>query len=320
MGWARPLCRGGVSGRIVNRMRGTSRGDSTKSPSAPVVVGVDGSASALAAVGWAAAECARHHVPLRLVHGFMLPTSDYPEILIASAEVRHAIEQLAEGWLAEAAATARATTPDVEITTEILCCGAAALLIDESKKARLVVVGSRGLGNVTGLLVGSTAMALAAHAHSPLVVVRGTETPHGPVVVGVDGSPTSEAALAFAFDAASTRGVVLVAVMTSQDFTVDSAYNVSRIAINWAQVEEDERRLLAQRLAGWQEKYPDVDVHRIVLRDRPARALLRYGAEAQLLVVGSHGHGGFTGMLIGSTSQALAHHAPCPLAIVRAPK
>lgn len=71
---------------------------------------------------------------------------------------------------------------------------------------------------------------------------------------------------------------------------------------------------------GWQEKYPDVEVRRVVLRDRPARALMRCGAEAQLLVVGSHGHGGFTGVLLGSTSQALVHHAPCPLAIVRAPK
>lgn len=114
-----------------------------------------------------------------------------------------------------------------------------------------MVVGSRGLGTVTGLLVGSTAVALAAHGHSPVVVVRGTAVPGGPVVVGVDGSPASEAALAFAFEAASMRGVVLIALMTSPDFTVDSAYNVSRIAIDWAQVEEDERRLLAQRLAGW---------------------------------------------------------------------
>jgi nucleotide-binding universal stress UspA family protein len=259
-------------------------------------------------------------VPLRLVHGFMVPVSGYPEFVITAVEARQAIEQQARDWLTEAAAAARATAPGVEITTEVLSCGAGGLLVEESKRARLVVVGSRGLGTVTGLLVGSTAVALAAHGHSPVVVVRGTETPHGPVVVGVDGSPTSEAALGFAFEAASSRGVVLIALMTSQDFTLDSAYNVSRIATNWAQVEEDERRLLAQRLAGWQEKYPDVQVHRVVLRDRPARALMRYGAEAQLLVVGSHGHGGFAGMLIGSTSQALVHHAPCPLAIVRLPK
>jgi nucleotide-binding universal stress UspA family protein len=301
-------------------MSETSREHTMKAPDAPIVVGIDGSASALAAASWAAAECARHQVPLRLVHGFMLPAGGYPEMLITPAEARHAIEEQARGWLAEAAAVARATAPDVEITTEVLICGGTALLVEQSKIARLVVVGSQGLGTVTGLLVGSTALALAAHGHSPVVVVRGTAVPDGPVVVGVDGSPTSEAAVAFAFEEASLRGVPLTAVMTSQDFTVDSAYNVSRIAIDWAQVEEDERRLLAQRLAGWQEKYPDVEVRRVVLRDRPARALMRYGAEAQLLVVGSHGHGGFAGMVLGSTSQALVYHAPCPLAIVRKPR
>ncbi|USX54532.1 universal stress protein [Lentzea sp. HUAS12] len=289
-----------------------------RSPSAPVVAGVDGSASALAAVSWAAAECARHHLPLRLVHGYMLPTSGYPEMVITGPEARQAVEQQARDWLTEAAAAARATAPDVEITTEVFCCGAGGLLVEESRKARLVVVGSRGLGTVTGLLVGSTAVALAAHGHSPVVVVRGTQTPGGPVVVGVDGSPTSEAAVAFAFEAASLRGAVLTAVMTTQDFTLDRAYNVSRMAVDWAQVEEDARRLLAQRLAGWQDRYPDVEVRRVVVRDRPARALVRHGSEAQLLVVGSHGHGGFAGMLIGSTSQALVHHSPCPLAIVRA--
>jgi nucleotide-binding universal stress UspA family protein len=194
------------------------------------------------------------------------------------------------------------------------------LLIELSKTARQVVVGSRGLGTVTGLFIGSTAVALAAHAQSPVVVVRGTAVPGGPVVVGVDGSPTSEAALAFAFEEASLRNTSLTAITTVTDFAADSAYAMSRLGIDWGQVEEDERRLLAERLAGWQEKYPDVVVNRIALRDRPARALMRYGAEAQLLVVGSHGHGGFVGMLIGSTSQALVHHAPCPLAIVRPPK
>ena len=113
------------------------------------------------------------------------------------------------------------------------------------------------------------------------------------------------------------RGCPLTAVMCWQDFMVESAYSASRFTVDWGQVEADEQRLLAQRLAGWQEKYPDVAVHRVVLRDRPVRALLRYGAEAQLVVVGSHGHGGFAGMLLGSTSQALVYHAPCPLAIVR---
>ncbi|MGW6442649.1 universal stress protein [Lentzea sp. NPDC055074] len=291
-----------------------------KSPSAPIVCGVDGSESALAAVGWAAQECARHQVSLRLVHTFMLPTRDYPEIVLVGNDIRHAMEKQGRAWLEEAGAAARAAAPGIEVTADVVCCGAGALLTELSKSARMVVIGSRGLGTVTGLAVGSTAVALAAHAQSPVVVVRGTAAPDGPVVVGVDGSPTSEAALAFAFEEASSRATSLTAVMTITDFAADSAYTLSRLGIDWGPVEEDVRRLLAERLAGWQEKYPDVVVDRIAVRDRPVRALTRYGAEAQLLVVGSHGHGGFAGMLLGSTSQALVHHAPCPLAIVRPPK
>ncbi|MEV6715427.1 universal stress protein [Lentzea sp. NPDC051208] len=288
-----------------------------KAPSAPIVVGVDGSASALSAVTWAAQECARHKVPLRLVHAYVLPTRGYPEIILTGSEIRRAMESLGREKLDEATAAARAAAPDVELTTEIVCCGSTTLLIEESKSARLVVVGSQGLGTVTGMIVGSTALALAAHGKSPVVVVRGTAVSDGPVVVGVDGSPTSEAALAFAFETASMRDAQLTVVMCWTDFMVESAYTASRFTVDWGQVEADERRLLAQRLAGWQEKYPDVQVHPVVVRDRPVRALMRYGAEAQLVVVGSHGHGGFAGMLLGSTSQALVYNAPCPLAIVR---
>lgn len=288
-----------------------------KAPSAPIVVGVDGSASALSAVTWAAQESARHRVPLRLVHGYLLPSRGYPEVILTGSEIRQAIENLGRDKLEEATAAARAAAPEVEVTTDLVCCGATALLIEESRTARLVVVGSQGLGTVTGMIVGSTALALAAHGKSPVVVVRGAAVPDGPVVVGVDGSPTSEAALAYAFETASMRGAALTAIMCWQDFMVESAYSASRFTVDWGQVESEERRLLAQRLAGWQEKYPDVRVHPVVVRDRPVRALMRYGAEAQLLVVGSHGHGGFAGMLLGSTSQALVYNAPCPLAIVR---
>jgi nucleotide-binding universal stress UspA family protein len=284
---------------------------------APIVVGVDGSTSALDAVKWAAQECARHRVPLRLVHGFLLPTRGYPEIIMTGNEVRQAMENQARQWLEAAAETARAAAPDVVVETALVLEGPVPLLVDESGEARLVVLGSQGLGGFTGLLVGSTAVALAAHGKCPVVVVRGTAVADGPVVVGVDGSPASEAAIAFAFEAASMRGAPLTAVMTWTDFLVDSAYDEARLAIDWEQVAEAELRLLAQRLAGWQEKFPDVRVDRLVLRDRPVRALLRLAEKAQLLVVGSRGHGGFTGMLLGSTSQALVHHSPCPIAVVR---
>jgi nucleotide-binding universal stress UspA family protein len=105
--------------------------------------------------------------------------------------------------------------------------------------------------------------------------------------------------------------------MSWPDFLLDRGYHDTKIAHDWTEVEDDERRLLAQRLAGWQEKYPDVRVDRVVGRERATRMLLRLGEQARLLVVGSHGLGGFTGMLLGSTASTLVHHAPCPLAVVR---
>lgn len=286
--------------------------------SRPIVVGVDGSACALTAVRWAAQECVRHRVPLRLVHGYLLPTGGgHQEIVVAGHEIRRAIEGQARHWLDEAETAARAVAPEVGVRTAMVLEGQVPLLIEESRHARLVVLGSQGLGGFTGLLVGSTAVALTAHGLCPVVVVKGTAVEEGPVVVGVDGSPASEAAIGFAFEAASTRDAPLTAVMAWTDFLVDSAYDTPRLAIDWSQVQEDEHMLLAERLAGWQEKYPDVHVDRVVLRDRPVRALLRLSEKAQLLVVGSRGHGGFAGMLLGSTSQALVYHSPCPLAVVR---
>ncbi|MEJ2853697.1 MULTISPECIES: universal stress protein [unclassified Saccharothrix] len=281
----------------------------------PVVVGVDGSASALSAVAWAAREARRHRVPVKLVHAYLVPTRGYPEIVLTGHEVRRALEEQGKRWLAEAEAAARAAD-DVEVEVALEHSGAAGAMVWESERARLVVLGSRGLGGFTGLVVGSVAVAVAAHGKCPVVVVRGEDHADGPVVVGVDGSPASEEAVDFAFEAASARGVPLKAVHAWTDFLVDGAYG-SRLAVDWAQVEAAEERVLAERLAGRSEKYPDVVVQRLVVRDRPVRALLAEAEGAGLLVVGSRGHGGFTGMLLGSTSQALVHHATCPLAVVR---
>jgi nucleotide-binding universal stress UspA family protein len=138
------------------------------------------------------------------------------------------------------------------------------------------------------------------------------------VVVGVDGSPTSEPALAMAFEEAAMRGAGLVAVHAWVEFTSETAYVSARqFLVDWNAVETREHEMLAERLAGWQEKYPDVEVRRVVTGGRPAKCLLDEADDAQLLVVGSRGRGGFTGMLLGSTSQALIHHAPCPLVVVR---
>jgi nucleotide-binding universal stress UspA family protein len=186
----------------------------------------------------------------------------------------------------------------------------------------MLVVGRTGAGGFTGMLVGGTAATVASHAHSPVAIIRGRQDTtmipdSGPVVVGIDGSPNSEPAIAVAFEEASLRGVPLVAVHAWNDVTYEDTRGTVRVLTQPDALEGGEERLLTERLAGWPEKYPDVEIRRLLVRDRPRHALLEASETAQLVVVGSHGRGGFTGMLLGSTSQALVQHAPCPVLVVR---
>jgi nucleotide-binding universal stress UspA family protein len=291
----------------------------------PIVVGVDGSASALNAAGWAAEEAAFRRVPLRLVHS--VHTSVSAAAYIGRMGVPTSFFEILESdgrrYLADAEAAVRQAHPEVEVDTDLLSGYPVPVLIDLSQAARLMVLGSRGLGGFSGLLAGSTAVGLVGHGHCPVAVIHGSASEGalptgGPVVVGVDGSPASEAAIAIAFEEASLRNVDLVAVHTWLDFSSDYSYAYARqFMIDWKEIEIEAQELLAQRLAGWQEKYPDVTVKRVVTRDRPAHHLLERANQAQLLVVGSRGRGGMSGMLLGSTSQALIYHSPCPLLVVR---
>jgi nucleotide-binding universal stress UspA family protein len=287
---------------------------------APVVAGVDGSECGLAAVRWAAAEAARRHRPLRLVAAHAWPAGGLvgdPGLGVDPAAV---LREVVLGHLDVAAGVAEQVAPDVAVQQVEVTGHAVPVLQVESARAELVVLGDRGLGGFTGLLIGSVAVGLAAHATCPVVVVRGPGpdlrlSPPEPVVVGVDGSPTSEAAVAFAFEAAALREVPLVAVHVWRDPVVDPTMAA---LVDWDALESDERVVLAERLAGWSAKYPDVPVRRLLARDHPARALIAESGRAQLVVVGSRGRGGVRGMLLGSVSQALLHHAHCPVAVVRA--
>jgi nucleotide-binding universal stress UspA family protein len=284
----------------------------------PVVVGVDGSASALEAVRWAAGEAHRRRAPLRLVSAFVWTTAHHLGDPGLGTDYLTTLRQIARYELAAAAAAAADMKPHLAIEQEVVDGLPAPVLCAEAARAQMVVLGDRGLGGFTGLLAGSVAIALATSAPCPVVVVRGP-TPDalpsdGPVVVGIDGSPTSEAALAFAFEAADLRGVPLVAVHTWSDYQLESTIGA---VLEGEAIDGDERRLLAERLAGWSEKYPDVPVERLVTRYRPAATLIEQSGHAQLVVVGSRGRGGFTGLMLGSVSHALLHHAACPVAIVR---
>jgi nucleotide-binding universal stress UspA family protein len=283
---------------------------------ATVVVGIDGSEQALRAVRWGASEAERSRTPLRLVTAFGLLAGDPHGGLHTEERYRRAMLARAQRYLAEAAVVAAQQERRIEVEQQVLTGHPVSVLGHESRHARVVVIGDRGLGRIEGLLVGSVAVGLAVHAHCPVVVVRG-EQPDlgaGPVVVGMAGVASDEAALAFAFDAAAARHVPLVAVHAWSDPMADP---MTRSAPDLLAIESIERGRLADRLAGWMLKYPEVAVEQVVADGAAAPVLLDRAARAQLLVVGSRGRGEFAGMLLGSVSHAVLHRAVCPVAVAR---
>ena len=290
---------------------------------APIVAGVDGSASATHAALWAAEEAMTRSVPLLLVHAVPIPTGAYAGRFGVDLAFLNGLEAQGRDALAEAHAKVTEAQPDLDVSTKLYSGDLVANLIELSRDARMLVLGSRGLGEVTGILAGSTAVALVAHGKCPVAVIRGRAEHQpppagGPVVLGVDGTRASATAVELAFEEAAIREAELVAVHTWTEFASDLAYAYARqFTMDWAQIGQHEQELLAESLAGWAQKYPDVAVRRVVIRDRPVRQLLEHARDAQLLVVGSRGHGGFAGMLLGSTSQALIYHAPCPVLVAR---
>ena len=285
--------------------------------SRPVVAGVDGSTSASDAVRWAAKEAGRRNTGLVIMHSCMVVPVHAPHVAGSSEAYTDAVFDHGRQLLADAAAVAKEAAPEVEVSTELTSGSAAEQPVGRSASAQLVVLGSRGLGGFTGVLVGSVAVAVTTHAHCPTVVVRDTvHDPDAPIVVGLDGSPASDAALAFAFETAALRGVAVHAVRTWWDITAETAWQRGLTATNLASIEAVEQRLLTEQLAASASAYPDVPVHQALTCDRPAHTLVEQSAKAQLVVVGTRGRGGFRGLLLGSTSQSLIHHAHCPIAVV----
>lgn len=283
----------------------------------PILVGYDGSASAQAAVAWALDEGARTKTPVLLAYAFEWLTVTAPIVPGPSSWPATTARRDAEAMIKAAAAEAAESHPGVAVSGTLLDGPAALALQEKSKQARLVVLGNRGHGGFMGLLVGSTAVAVSAHAHCPVVVVRsgeaGSQAGSTHVVVGVDGSPCSLLALGFAFDQAASRGVPLHVVrawMPPASRWRPPHFDVERIAAA-------ERKELDDLLAGWRDKHPDVEVTSEIVADNPGRVMVDATRNASLVVVGSRGRGGFRGLLLGSISQHLLHHSGCPVAVVR---
>ena len=285
-----------------------------------VVVGVDGSTSALRAVRWGAAEAARRQEALRLVTAFAWMVHHLPARPGIEDSYRDTLLARAREHLAAAGRVAEREGAGIEIETQLIEGSPIQVLGSEADRAQLLVLGDRGLTRVEGLLVGSVTIGLATHAACPVVVVRGDERDPSeaaslPVLVGVDGSSTSDAAIGFAFEAAAARRVSLLALHTWSDMMFDPS--LAGVVADWDVVERAERRVLSEQVGGWAEKFPDTPVELLVRRDQPAHSLLAEAARAQLMVVGCRGHGQFVGMVLGSVSNALVHRAPCPVAVVR---
>ncbi|MGW5516231.1 universal stress protein [Nocardia africana] len=297
--------------------------DIRHSAAAAVVAGVDGSRHADLAVDWAAGMAAQRGRELRIVHALDLNrlqlgigSLDSPAAAMLSAA-----RERGAALVERSAQRVRAVLPGLRISTEVADRDPARALVNASASAYAVVLAAHGTHRLPGHF-GSTMSAVAAHAAGPVLVVR--TDPHekdrvhteGPVVVGVDGGPVSEAAIGAAFEEAAERGAELVAVHVCHDVYYGQFADDPHILYSAREVEVRERAVLAERLAGWQEKYPEVAVTRRVSLADPGAVLLESSKSAQLLVIGSRGRGAVLGALVGSTSHALVQHAWCPVMVV----
>ncbi|WP_433567522.1 universal stress protein [Nocardia sp. CA-151230] len=283
----------------------------------PVVVATDGSAVSNVAVAWAAVDAGLHGAPLEIVTSVAVPGGWGPGAMLTNTDTDW-LRLDGERVVTEASRVARtaAVGDGLSIRTDVTFDTAIPALIERSRHARLLVVGSRGHGAIRRGLLGSVSTAVTRHAHCPVAIVHSTAaidavSAERPVLVGVDGTPNSVPALRLAFEEASRRKVGLDALHAWSDINRDGLP-----LPGWDAVRDRETELLAERLAGFAENYPDVQVRRILVRDRPIQSLLDAAENAQLLVVGSHGRGGFAGMLLGSTSNALLHSVECPMIVV----
>ena len=288
-----------------------------------VLVGIDGSAESRSAVQWALDTAARHDLPLTVIHVLREPENhctawgltSAPQSVRSNPQVEHEVEALIGSAISVIDHLADAT-PLGYLRTRLHTAPTAATLADLSGDADMVVVGGTERHLASPTLWPSIGIDLARHAGCPVAVVRGEARIRPcalPVVVGIDGSPASEAAVAIAFDEAASRGVELVALCVVRENTT---LELSGIMLA---PDTSGQEVLAERLAGWAEQYPDVSVRPLVAWGDPAHRLLEEAETSQLLVVGSHGRNTMASAVLGSVSSAVVSESPVPVIISRQP-
>ncbi len=282
-----------------------------------IVVGVDASDSSLRALAWAVDQAQVEHRAITLVHAVNAVTPAYADAAtVYPEEARVALRDAGRQVLAEARATIDRSAPELEVHSVLRLDDPRTVLLEHSRDAALVVVGSRGRGTLRSLLLGSVGVALVRHAHCPVVVYRPANpgvVRHG-IVVGADGSEESLPVLEFAYREASLRDLPLTVVHCFWELNTAMA---APIAVGPVPVDvESERLLLAESVAGMTEKFPDVRIQQSVARGVPQEVLVSLGKRANLLVVGAHQAGGVSRLLHGSVSVSVVEHATCPVAVV----
>lgn len=280
-----------------------------------IVVGVDGSVPSTAAVTWAAEDAARRRAGLRLVYVREPWAEENP--FHRSADMRDTLTRHYEEVLEQAAAQARERAPGVPVTTGLLAGSVVEELRNEAARADELVLGSRGMGGFAGMLLGSVSRGLAGHVDRPVVIVRRpVQTVYGEVVVGIDGSEQSDAALAYAFEQARLRAARLNAVHVWQ-VPAAAPYGVAYPGllddVRSAAVDEARRQL-----APWRDKYAGVEVVETIVSGHPTPVLAEASRTADLVVVGSHGRGVIGSVILGSVSHGVLHRAHSPVAVVGA--
>ncbi|WP_405147576.1 universal stress protein [Sphaerisporangium sp. NBC_01403] len=279
-----------------------------------IVVGIDGSPSAAAAVEWAADDAMRSGARLRIVHVWEPWSYDFP--FKAAPRSQSSLPAYWTGALRSAVEWVHDHTPGVEVSSALVTGAVSERLTTESEYADELILGSKGLGGLTGLVLGSVGRSVAGHAEGPVVVVRrSAPTRNGEIVVGFDGSEASQAAMEYALRQARLRGarVQVLYAWSAPPFAPDATAYAGGVRT----AAEEEAREVRRRLDPWQERYPDVRMVGSAVRGHAVPALSDASREADLVVVGSGAHGAFGRGFTGSVAHGVLHHARCPVAIVR---